>query len=193
MPIGGQLIRTMERDPVGTRGKRGAVRRSVIALVVVATTLGSTAATAAASPVTVHVDPNDSSSNLDIHKVATHLSATTLYLRITSWDRFRVRDMNDAWEIALDIAGTSHVDRWVGIFPTRHGVKCDVRRGPHGFEPVGTRHATRPDRKSIACRLPRGWFGPFVRTVRLRALIEATQHALRDDAPNGGRYYRWSP
>jgi len=169
------------------------VRRSLIALVFAGLIVCSTATTAVAHPLSVHVDPNDSASNLDIHKVVAHLSPTILYLRLTSWDRFRLRDMTEAWEIALVIAGTSHVDRWVGIFPTRHGIKCHVRKGPHGFDPVGMRHATRPDRRSAACRLPRGWFGPFVRAVRLRALIEVTQQARRDDAPNGGRYYRWNP
>ena len=59
--------------------------------------MGLTAGSAAAASLRVRIDPNDSSSNLDIHKVITNLSATTMYLRLNSWDRFRINDMHEAW------------------------------------------------------------------------------------------------
>lgn len=104
-------------------------------LVMLATMLicGTAAGSAQAGPLRVRSDPNDSTSNLDIRKVITRLSATTLYLRLGSWDRFHVGEMGEVWEFALDTVGGPRFDRWVGIYPTPHGIRCDVRKGPHGF------------------------------------------------------------
>jgi hypothetical protein len=115
-----------------------------------------------------------------------------MYLRLTSWDRFRLRDMQVVWGFALDTVGNGRVDRWVDIYLTRHGLKCMVLGiTPHVRYLIGKRHATRPDRKSAACHLPRGWFGHIDRAVRFRAFINgAMSRAEQDNAPDTG-YYRW--
>jgi len=166
------------------------MRRTLVVLGVLLV-VGATAGTADAGSLRVRTDPDDSASKLDIRKVTTHLSSTTLYLRLGSWDRFRIRDMRDTWGFALDTVGGHKMDRFVGIYPSPHGLKCDVGEGPHGVRPVGIRHATRPDRRSIACHLPRGWFGHIDRAVRFRAFIEdPVSPKTADSAPNNG-LYRW--
>jgi hypothetical protein len=165
--------------------------RTLLALAMAVLICGTAAGSAQAGPLRVRSDPNDSTSNLDIHRVITKLSATTMYLRLTSWDRFRLGDMRATWGFALDTVGNHRFDRWVGIYPSRHGLRCDVGEGPHGVNPVGTRHASRPNRRSAACHLPRGWFGHIDRAVRFRAFIEEpTSNGAADNAPDHG-LYRW--
>jgi hypothetical protein len=167
------------------------MRRTLLALAMVVLICGTAAGSAQAGPFRVRSDPNDSTSNLDIRKVITRLSATTLYLRLSSWDRVRAMDMHETWEFALDTVGGQRFDRWVGIYPTSRGIKCDVRRGPHGFTEIGRRPGTRPDRRSAACHLPRGWFGRIDRAVRFKAFIGAYEsQSAADDAPDHG-LYRW--
>jgi hypothetical protein len=167
------------------------VRRVLPVIVVVLLVFGPAARSAVAGPLRIRVDPNDSSSKLDIRGIETRLSATKVYLRLTSWDRFRSRDMHVVWGFALDTFGGGRVDRLVGIFPTGHGLKCDVRNAHRADELIGRRHATRPDRRSVACHLPRGWFGHIDRAVRFRAFINgATSQTEQDNAPDSG-YYRW--
>jgi hypothetical protein len=167
------------------------VRRLLVGIQMTFLLVGLATQSAEAGPLRVRLDPNDSSSILDIHRVTTRLSPTTMYLRLTSWDRFRLGDLQVTWGFVLDTVGNGRVDRWVGIYPTRRGLKCDVWGGRHGFDLIGRRHATRPDRKSAACHLPRGWFGHIGRAVRFRAFIEeALSRAEQDNAPDVG-YYRW--
>jgi hypothetical protein len=137
-----------------------AMRRTLVVLGVLLV-LGATAGKADAGSLRVRTDPHDSASKLDIREVTTHLSSTTLYLRLGSWDRFRIRNMKETWGFVLD---------------TIDGHKMD---------------ATRPDRRSIACHLPRGWFGHIDRAVRFRAFIEdPVSSKTADSAPNRG-LYRW--
>jgi hypothetical protein len=76
-------------------------------------TIGSLSGPATASTLRVRVDRNDSPSKLDIHKVITNLSDTTMYLRLRSWDRFRIGHTNDEnWKFLLDTFGTRRFDRW---------------------------------------------------------------------------------
>jgi hypothetical protein len=146
---------------------------------------------AEAGPLRVRFDPNDSTSKLDIHKVITRLSPSKMYLRLSSWDRFRVNSMRETWGFDLDTTGSPLFDRWAQIYPSPHGVKCYVGEGPHGVKEIGIRHATRPDRRSAACHLPRGWFGPIHRAVRFKAFIEEpSSPSAADDAPDKG-LYRW--
>src|SRR3954467_15331964 len=92
---------------------------------------------AAASTLRVRLDANDSRSNLDIHKVITNLSATTMYLRVRSWDRFKPGEMRQEWDFSLDTFGTPEPDRGVGISHGPRGIVCTVfslhtgtQRGP---------------------------------------------------------------
>jgi hypothetical protein len=145
---------------------------------------------ASASTLRVRVDPNDSSSNLDIHKVITNLSATTMYLRVRSWDRFKAREMHAEWDFTLDTFGSPEFDRGVAIARGRRGIVCTVYNLKTGAS-LGSRPATRPDVKSAACHLPRTWFGHIDRAVRFRvfALLLGSGH-VSDKAPGHGRVYR---
>src|SRR3954468_13951596 len=132
--------------------------RRLLVLIVTVLTVGSITGSAAASSLRIRTDPNDSRSKLDIHKVITNLSDTTMYLRLRSWDRFRIGHTNDEnWKFLLDTFGTRRFDLSVEIFNGMHGFVCVVEAG-HGHL-IGHRRATRPDRRSVACHLPRGWFG----------------------------------
>jgi hypothetical protein len=145
-----------------------------------------------ASSVKERVEPNDTSSNLDIHKVITNLSPITMYLRLESWDQFRLKDMHETWALALDTFGTHRFDRSVEIFPSRHGLKCAVTRGGQPIGSIGTRHATRPDAKSAACHLPRDWFCHIHRAIRFVAFIgNPTSIDDTDIAPGGDHVFRW--
>jgi|tagenome__1003787_1003787.scaffolds.fasta_scaffold20885626_2 hypothetical protein len=167
------------------------MRRVPLALGIAVLICVMAAGSAQAGPLRVRSDPNDSTSNLDIRKVITRLSATTMYLRLSSWDRFRTLDMQETWQFALDTIGGHRFDRWVNIYPTARGIKCDVGKGPHGFTEVGRRPGTRPDRRSAACHLPRGWFGHIHRAVRFKAFVAYySSPSAADDAPDHG-LYRW--
>jgi len=113
-----------------------------------------------------------------------------MYLRLRSWDRFRIGHTNDEnWKFLLDTFGTRRFDLSVEIFNGMHGFVCVVEAG-HGHL-IGHRRATRPDRRSVACHLPRGWFSHIDRAVRFRVGIEfSTSRNDRDLAPNHG-VYRW--
>jgi hypothetical protein len=162
--------------------------RRLLLLVLVVITVGSITGSAVASTLRVRLDPNDSSSNLDIHKVITNLSNTTLYLRLKSWDRFKPREMHGNWAFLLDTVGDGSFDRAVIIDNGRRGIVCDVW---NSHRLIGHRLATRPDRKSAACHLPRAWFGHIDRAVRFRALVASRRSGPPlDRAPNRG-VYRW--
>jgi hypothetical protein len=155
------------------------MRRLVVPIVMVLT-VGSVSASAAASTLRVRVDANDSRSNLDIHKVITNLSPTTMYLRVRSWDRFNYLNMREEWDFTLDTFGSPDV--------------YNLHHVPAGGEP-GQRpaiRATRPDHRSAACHLPRSWFGHIDRAVRFRVFVFSVFTGnVSDKAPGHGGVYRW--
>jgi hypothetical protein len=149
--------------------------------------VGSITGPVGASTVRVRLDPNDSRSNLDIHKVITNLSETTMYLRLKSWDRFKPREMRQNWVFVLDTVGTHRLDRAVIIYHRDRGIICAVFDYNTPFQ-IGRRLATRPDGKSAACHLPRDLFGHIDRAVRFRAFTYRGNHAS-DKAPPHGHMY----
>lgn len=165
--------------------------RRVLVIVLSILVVGSIGGSAAARTLRVRIDPNDSTSNLDIHKVITDLSASHVYLRIDSWQRFGPRHMGGEYAFFLDTFGSKEFDRIVEILPTggKH-LSCIVENA--SFSKVfGTRRATRASERSVACNLPRAWFGHIHRAVRFRAVIgfPSTPRA-RDHAPDLW-VYRW--
>src|SRR3954470_13267711 len=100
--------------------------RRFVVLMVMGIGVASMFGSAAASTLHVRLDANDSSSNLDFHKVITNLSDTTMYLRFRSWDRFKRREMRDRVEIDLDTFGTRTFDRAVTIDRGGRGIACSV-------------------------------------------------------------------
>ncbi len=171
--------------------------RRVLVLIVTLVVVGSLSDSAVASTLRVRVDPNDSRSNLDIHKVITNLSPTTMYLRVRSWERFNYLSMSEEWDFTLDTFGSPDVDRALSISPAPHGIACvvyNLHDVPAGGQP-GQRpaiRATRPDHRSAACHLPRSWFGHIDRAVRFRVFVSSffTGNVI-DKAPGHGRVYRW--
>jgi hypothetical protein len=165
--------------------------RRLLVLIVMVITVGSISGLAAASTLRVRVDANDSSSNLDIHKVITNLSATTMYLRVRSWDRFKAGEMRQDWDFSLDTFGSPEPDRGVGITHGPRGIVCTVYSLHTGAQ-LGYRLATRPDGRSAACHLPRAWFGHIDRAVRFRVFAFSLRAGVvRDKAPGHGGVYRW--
>jgi hypothetical protein len=159
--------------------------RRMLVLILTVIAVGSISGTAAASTLRVRLDPNDSSSKLDIHKVITNLSDTTMYLRLKSWDRFKPREMaENNWVFVLDTVGTHRLDRTVVIYHHVGGIVCAVFKYNTPFQ-IGRRLATRPDGKSAACHLPRGWFGHIDRAVRFRAFTYQRRHATDMAPPHG--------
>jgi hypothetical protein len=166
------------------------MRRLLLVVLMVIVGLGLTAMPASAGSLRVRVDPNDSSSNIDIHKVITNLSRTTMYLRLRSWERFHAGEMRENWAFVIDTYGTPRFDRYVDIAHGQHGILCTVFKG-QVLHAIGHRHATRPDGRSAACHLPRAWFGHIDRAVRFSADIAfATSRGAEDAAPDHG-VYRW--
>ena len=95
--------------------------------------------------------------------------------------------MHEAWGFALDTYGTHQFDRWVGIYPSRHGLKCDVGRGTHGVDLIASAQRLAPGSK-IRSLSPSA---PLVRPHRpsgpLWAFIEApTSPEAHDNAPTTG-------
>src|SRR4051794_29891350 len=93
---------------------------------------------AAASTLRVRLDANDSRSNLDIHKVITNLSATTMYLRVRSWDRFKPGEMRQEWDFSRYVWDTRARQRcWDQSRPARdrlHRLQ-PAHGGPVGVPP----------------------------------------------------------
>lgn len=165
--------------------------RRVLVIVLSILVVGSVGGSAAARTLRVRIDPNDSTSNLDIHKVITDLSASNVYLRIDSWQRFGPQRMQGEYAFFMDTFGSKEFDRVVEIYPGagKH-LTCIVENAK--FSKVfGSRQATRSSERSVACNLPRAWFGHIHRAVRFRAVIgfPPSAHA-RDHAPDLW-VYRW--
>jgi hypothetical protein len=163
--------------------------RRLLVPIAIALTVASISGSAMASTLRVRLDPNDSRSNLDIHKVITNLSDTTMYLRLKSWERFKAREMRVNWAFELDTLGTRDFDREVVIRRGVRGIVCYVWNA-HFAHLIGHRDATRPDPKSAACHLPRVWFGHIDRAVRFQAVAVSRRAGLTDKAPDRG-VYRW--
>src|SRR4051795_4883576 len=152
------------------------MRRLLVSIAIVLT-VASMSGSATASTLRVRLDANDSSSNLDIHKVITNLSDTTMYLRLKSWDRFKPREMaENNWVFVLDTVGTHRLDRTVVIYHHVGGIVCGGFKYNTPFQ-IGRRLATRPAGKSAECHLPSGWFGHIDRAVRFRAFTYQRRHA----------------
>jgi len=165
------------------------MRRLVVPIAMVVL-VGSLSGSAAASTLRIRHDPNDSRSNLDIHKVITNLSTKTVYLRLRSWDRFKAGEMRQEWDLTLDTFGSPDPDRGVAISHGPRGIVCTVV-SLHTGSQFGYRLATRPDRKSAACHLPRSWLGRIDQPVRFRVFVFSLRAgSVSDKAPGHGRVYR---
>src|SRR3954465_10469756 len=122
------------------------MRRLLVSIAMVLT-VASMSGSATASTLRVRLDPNDSPSKLDIHKVITNLSDTTMYLRLKSWDRFKPGEMRDSWVFVLDTVGSHRLDRAVVIYHRLRGIVCAVFDYNTPFQ-IGRRLGTRPDGRS---------------------------------------------
>jgi hypothetical protein len=151
-----------------------------VTVLVLAMALGPTTSSARARSWTVRSDPNDSSWVVDLRKISTDLSATHLFLKFSSWQRFSRWTM-DQVGFYLDSAGTYRFDAFVEFFPGRRRLTCIAQRYPGG-RVIGRRVAHRPSHTEASCQLPRGWFN-IARTVRFQVLPGG------DRAPDRGSYH----
>lgn len=146
--------------------------------------LGTLLAPATARTLTVRTDPNDTFQPPDVRKTWSDLSSRYVYLRIGSWDRMRERDAR--FIVVLDTRGEGAADRIVEIVRRQClAWKAGPNRTLGRF--IGEREATRPDGRSVACRLPVGWFG-VRKTVSFVVRSGSAGEQHRDRAPNEGQY-----
>jgi hypothetical protein len=163
------------------RRARTSLGAAGVTVLVMALALGAMTSSARARSLTVRSDPNDSFSVVDLRKISTDLSATHVFLKFSSWQRFK-RSTMDQVGFYLDSAGTYRFDAFVEFFPGHRRLTCIAQRYPGG-RVIGRRAAHRPSRTEASCELPRGWFN-IDRTVRFQVLTGD------DRAPDRGSYHR---
>jgi hypothetical protein len=161
--------------------------RRIACLLVMTVILGAFAGPASARRLTVRTDPNDTLQPPDIRKVWTARNHRGVYVRVGAWDRLR-RD--DGFIVVLDTKGDSRDDRIIefadGIVdclvwtvdPTPPGLFGDL---------IGERRVTKPDRRSIACLAPNGWFD-IRKTVRFYVKSGIGGYPHRDRAPDARHF-----
>ena len=130
-------------------------------------------------------DPDDHEARTDIRRVRSDLTASSLFLEIASWQQVRTRRI--AYATWLDTRGTWKFDREIHISPATGTLKCIVSSAATG-RTIGMRSARRSNHRTVACVLPRAWFGRIHRAVRFH-VSDLTQD-YPDRAPNRGEY-RW--
>jgi hypothetical protein len=175
---------------VSPHRKRSTIHRSVVALIAVALLSGMTAGTAEARSLRIRHDGNDSPMRTDIRRVVSDLSASTVFLRIDTWQGFHRWNDGAYFIVRFDTSGNRGFDRVLEIYPGRRRFICLLEESEPGGDPgaiVGQRRATRANDRSVACTLPRSWFPRIQRAVRFYVIAAGTD---TDRAPNRG-LYRW--
>lgn len=162
------------------RQSRVGLSAAGVAILAVALTLGPMTSSARARSLTIRSDPNDSSAVVDLRKISTDLSATHVFLKFSSWQRFNRWTM-DQVGFYLDSTGTDRFDVFVEFFPEDRRMVCIAQRYPGGGV-IGRRTARRPSRTEASCELPSGWFD-IDSTVRFKVLTGG------DRAPDRGSYH----
>jgi hypothetical protein len=129
---------------------------------------------ASARSLTVRTDPNDTPGAPDIRKVWSDASRAAVSIKIGTWGR--LRSSRHRFSVLLDTRGSYDFDRIIEI----SGGECIVEKVDDGFlgDFVGGRHARRPSSRTLACRLPREWFG-ITRTVRFVVLTGVAGESIR--------------
>ena len=141
------------------------------------------AAPASARSLTVHADPNDGP-RPDIRRVWTDRTPYKVFIKIGAWQR--LRGTENRFSVLLDTRGTNDFDRVIEIGFV--GICVVEMWGPDGLgEPIGMRDARRPTARTIACELPKSWFG-IARPVRSVVSTGVLGESHLDRAPNQGRY-----
>jgi hypothetical protein len=161
--------------------------RKTLVLVLSIVVMASLYGTASAWTLRVRHDPNDTPRRPDIRKISTDLTATQLFIKISTWQRFGPRD---AYFISrLDTSGTKDYDRILELYGGGDGPTCLLEKYP-SFVVVGDRPARRSDARSVSCVFPRDWFPRIQRAVRFYVSTPHDGAGGRDRAPNLG-VYRW--
>jgi hypothetical protein len=165
--------------------------RRLIALLLACIAAMSVIGSAAASSPRIRTDPNDSRFKPDIRSVITDLSPSTVLLRVDAWDRVRLHGFNTEYMFYMDTFGDPGFDRWVEVLPSvwqgKPAFVCVVEDNVTGAL-IGTSPASRPDGRSVACHLPRTWFGHIDRAVRFFVQVRTIGERRTDRAPNRGLY-----
>lgn len=170
--------------------KRSTIHGSVVALIAVALLSGTAGGTAEARSLRIRHDGNDSPMRTDIRRVVSDLSASTVFLRIDTWQGFHRWDDGAYFIVRFDSSGNRGFDRVLEILPGRRRFICLLEESEAGGDPtavVGQRRAMRANDRSVACTLPRSWFPRIQRAVHFYVIAVGTD---TDRAPNRG-LYRW--
>ena len=136
---------------------------------------------ALARPLTVRSDPNDTRGQIDIRRVGSDVTRRGVILQIGAFERFAVGD-NARFVVLLDTRGTREHDKLVEITLSSGRYTCYAYESNEDM--IGVRRGTRPDGRSVKCRLPTGWFD-IAKTVRFVVLSD---HRHDDRAPDRGWY-----
>jgi hypothetical protein len=162
-----------------------------LALAVTCVATGSLGASAQADSPRVRTDPNDSRVNPDIRSVTTDLSPTTVLLRVDAWQPVKYHTFRTEYMFYMDTFGDPGFDRWVEVLRSSYhgkaGIVCVVE-DLETYALIGTAPASRPDRWSVACHLPRAWFGHIDRAVRFKVQVRNIGERRTDRAPDRGLY-----
>ena len=165
--------------------------KRAVALLLSVVVLFSVPSSAGASSRKTRSDPDDSKVQPDIRSVTSHLTDSTLLLRVDAWGPVRYHTLRTEYMFYLDTFGDSEFDRWVevlrGYRHGRSGIVCVVE-DLETYAVIGTRFASRPDRWSVACQFPRAWFGHIDRAVRWFVQVRNIGERRTDRAPDRGLY-----
>lgn len=157
------------------------MRRSLAVVVAAGLAFTMIGGQAFARSLTVRSDSNDTPGPIDIRKVGSDVTRRGVILQIGVFQRFAVGD-NARFVILLDTRGTRDHDQLVEITRSSGRYTC-ITYGSND-DMIGVRRGTRPDGRSVRCRLPTGWFD-IAKTVRFVVLSD---HRHDDRAPDRGWY-----
>ena len=152
---------------------------------------GQPPAAAGGATATARSDGDDTTSVLDIRKVATDTSRRNVFLGVRSWDPYSSADVdgaNDSYFVfLLDTKKRGRADKYAYLYYDSADdlrFECAVYNRSGGFK--GQRRATRLGADDIACATPKKWYD-IRKPVRFG--VEAWElGSFRDRAPNDGRY-----
>jgi hypothetical protein len=137
------------------------MHRMLVSLVAAGLAVGMSAgpASAGVGSLTLRSDPNDTSSVLDIRRVASDLSNKQVYMAIRIWGTFTSDDLNqknNSWFVVyLDTKRRGAADRrlFLSYAPSQGRFECSVFIVGGGFK--GEREAATSGDHAIGCLTPR--------------------------------------
>lgn len=161
------------------------MKRTLVTTIAFALLVGLLPVQAQAWSLRTRHDPDDTADRTDIRRIRSDLTGSRLFIQIATWQRVRSRFIY--YVVWLDTHGSRLDDRSIEITRNPRHLQCVVGRGLTGHL-LGERRARRSSPRTVACVLPRSWFGRIQRAVRFY-VVDGTSD-FPDRAPDHGRY-RW--